>query len=99
MIFPDNDTWDMLERAFIGGVVKSNPYYTNILLNNIGSLDLTSDYPSQIIKHLYPMSKFGTCWCLKKGVATRKCYMGKGVIYNDTHQVVHRHLLSPICIP
>ena len=61
MIFPDNDTWDMLERAFIGGVVKSNPYYTNILLKNIGSLDLTSDYPSQIIKHLYPMSKFQDC--------------------------------------
>ena len=61
MIFPDASTWDMLERAFIGGVVKSNPYYTNLILNNIGSLDLTSDYPSQIIKHLYPMSKFQDC--------------------------------------
>ena len=41
----------------MGGFTHSNPYYTGITLENVGSIDLTSSYPSVMCAELYPMSR------------------------------------------
>ena len=48
---------------------------------------------------LDPAGKFGTRRHLEQRVTPREGDMGKGVTYDNTHQFVHRNLLSPILIP
>lgn len=60
-IFPTLDIYQMLLRGFSGGVVKSNPRYTDIILNDVGQVDLTSSYPASLFKNFYPVSQFIDC--------------------------------------
>lgn len=53
----DKDTYIQLKTAFMGGFTHSNPYYTGITLNDVGSIDLTSSYPSVMCAEKYPMSR------------------------------------------
>ena len=42
----DRDSYMQLKRAFMGGFTHSNPNVTGVTLDNVGSIDLTSSYPS-----------------------------------------------------
>lgn len=53
----DTKSYIQLKAAFMGGFTHSNPYYTGITLENVGSIDLTSSYPSVMCAELYPMSR------------------------------------------
>ena len=53
----DRKSYFQLKTAFMGGFTHSNPYYTNITLDNVGSIDLTSSYPSVMCAEKYPMSR------------------------------------------
>lgn len=53
----DIKSYIQLKAAFMGGFTHSNPYYTGITLENVGSIDLTSSYPSVMCAELYPMSR------------------------------------------
>lgn len=53
----DIKSYIQLKAAFMGGFTHSNPYYTGITLENVGSFDLTSSYPSVMCAELYPMSR------------------------------------------
>lgn len=46
-----------LKRSFMGGFTHSNPKHTNKVLDNVGSIDLTSSYPSVMLADKYPMSR------------------------------------------
>lgn len=46
-----------LKTAFMGGFTHSNPAYTGMTIENVGSIDLTSSYPSVMCADLYPMSR------------------------------------------
>ena len=46
-----------LKRSFMGGFTHSNPAYTGKTLENVGSIDLTSSYPSVMLAEQYPMSR------------------------------------------
>lgn len=61
LLYPNEKTFDMLDRAFMGGIVKSNPRYTNIVLNDLGCVDLTSSYPASLFTRFYPMGQFIPC--------------------------------------
>lgn len=52
---PENYT--QLKRAFMGGFTHSNPYKTGMVLKNVGSIDLTSSYPSVMLADQFPMSR------------------------------------------
>ena len=53
----DSKSYIQLKTAFMGGFTHSNPYYTGVTLNNVGSIDLTSSYPSVMCAEKYPMSR------------------------------------------
>lgn len=60
-IYPTDVVWDLLDHAFMGGVVKSNPKFTDVILHHIKCKDLTSSYPASILKYRYPTSQFIKC--------------------------------------
>lgn len=46
-----------LKTSFMGGFTHSNPAHTGKTLLNVGSIDLTSSYPSVMLAEQYPMSR------------------------------------------
>ena len=52
---PEN--YAQLKRSFMGGFTHSNPYKTGMVLENVGSIDLTSSYPSVMLADQFPMSR------------------------------------------
>lgn len=53
----DVDEYKQLKRAFMGGFTHASSFYSNIMLNNVHSYDLTSAYPFVMLTERYPMSK------------------------------------------
>ena len=53
----DIQSYLQLKTAFMGGFTHSNPHLTGIALDNVGSIDLTSSYPSVMCAEKYPMSR------------------------------------------
>ena len=53
----DRDSYMQLKSAFMGGFTHSNPNLTGFTLDNVGSIDLTSSYPSVMCAEMYPMSR------------------------------------------
>ena len=47
-----------MERAFAGGFTHASALHANQLLHNVGSADLTSDYPFQMVAKYFPMTSF-----------------------------------------
>lgn len=47
-----------MERAFAGGFTHSSALHANQVLFDVGSADLTSDYPFQMCAKYYPMTSF-----------------------------------------
>ena len=54
---PDDRVYLMLQKAFQGGMTHGNCIYVNKVLNNIGSYDISSSYPSTFLYKM-PSSKF-----------------------------------------
>ena len=48
---------ELIHDAYIGGLVDNNPYYSNTLVTNIGSRDMTSQYPKQFVTKPFPSSQ------------------------------------------
>jgi hypothetical protein len=53
-LYPDEDVYDLITDAFMGGVTTSNPRYTGIELKNVHSYDKKSSYPSVMLIEKYP---------------------------------------------
>ena len=51
---PDEDCYDAMCNSFAGGIVISNPFFTDIKLKNVHSYDETSAYPYALLKEKYP---------------------------------------------
>lgn len=50
--------YKLLRECFRGGNTASNRYLTNIILKNVGSYDLSSSYPFQMISRDFPLGKW-----------------------------------------
>lgn len=52
-----DEQYDMLKKAFQGGYVHCNPYYSCQSLRDVDSFDFTSSYPTTMVAYnLFPMS-------------------------------------------
>lgn len=50
--------YKLLRECFRGGNTAGDRYLTNLILNNVGSYDLSSSYPFQMIAREYPLGKW-----------------------------------------
>ena len=50
--------YKILRECFRGGNTASDRYLTNLILKNVGSYDLSSSYPFQMIAREYPLGKW-----------------------------------------
>lgn len=50
--------YKLLRECFRGGNTASDRYLTNLILKNVGSYDLSSSYPFQMIAREYPLGKW-----------------------------------------
>ena len=55
---PSVEVQNKLELAFMGGYTHANIMYTNTIVNNVKSYDLTSSYPAVMLYKKYPMGRF-----------------------------------------
>lgn len=51
------EEYSQLKRAFRGGSVHANAKYTRMILENVGSHDFGSSYPSVMVLEKFPMTK------------------------------------------
>ncbi len=54
----DKEKYKLLKNAFRGGDTGSNRFYTNQVIKNVKSFDITSSYPYQMTLRAFPMSPF-----------------------------------------
>lgn len=52
------DEYKILRAAFMGGSTGACYLNAGRVLSDVGSFDLSSDYPSQLVRQKYPMQKF-----------------------------------------
>ena len=48
--------YKQLNDGLMGGFTHANPHYSGKILQNVGSADLTSDYPYQMVADYFPMT-------------------------------------------
>lgn len=52
----DEDEYDQNKRAFMGGFTHTGILHANKILFNVGSADLTSSYPAEIVGSYFPIT-------------------------------------------
>lgn len=67
--------YNFLVKTYMGGYTHANWIYTNKILFNLDSWDLSSSYPAAIVLEKYPMTKF------TKVLLTSHKYMSKNLAY------------------
>ena len=92
------DEYKLLRAAFMGG--SSGACYINAgkVLSNAGSFDLSSDYPSQIVRQKYPMRKFREVSPKKKTNFDKFAYIFVLKMENITPKGYTHYLPSSKCI-
>ena len=51
------EEYDQMHRAFMGGFTHASALYSGKVMEDVGSADLTSSYPSVMVVEYFPMSK------------------------------------------
>lgn len=74
------ELFSLLHKCFQGGYTHANSVYVGLTLENVYSIDFTSSYPAQMIRHKYPIKPFieyfpHSLKDFKKIVSERPCIM------------------------
>lgn len=56
--YPSVDVFALLNKSFSGGFTHANCAYVGLTLENVASVDLASSYPTQMLKHKFPVGKW-----------------------------------------
>ena len=54
----DVDLFTLMHKCFAGGYTHANCLHVDTICDNVGSIDFTSSYPAQMVRHKYPMGEF-----------------------------------------
>lgn len=55
---PSYELYKLLREAFRGGNTHASRFYSNLILDDLNSADISSSYPNEIVNSLFPVSKF-----------------------------------------
>ena len=93
------DDYKTLRAAFGGGDTHANYMHAGKVLHDVGSYDLTSDYPSQMCKRKYPMSAFKKVRPDIRGINPDKyAYLISAVLYNVKSITPCRYIARSRCV-
>lgn len=92
------DEYKLLRSAFMGGSTGACYLNAGKVLNKVGSFDLSSDYPSQIVRQKYPMKKFREVSTKKKTNFEKYAYIFVLKMKNITPKSSTHYLPSSKCI-
>ena len=53
-LMPDDKCYDLITKAFMGGITTTNPRYTGIELKKVYSYDIASSYPFVMLSEKFP---------------------------------------------
>lgn len=92
------DEYKLLRSAFMGGSTGACYLNAGKVLNKVGSFDLSSDYPSQIVRQKYPMQKFREVSPKKKTNFEKYAYIFVLKMKNITPKSSTHYLPSSKCV-
>ena len=58
LIVQTDDEYYQLRRGFMGGFTHTSILYSNSVVDDVGSADLTSSYPYEMVAKYFPMTRF-----------------------------------------
>lgn len=90
--------YKLLRAAFMGGSTGACYLNAGKVLHHVGSFDLSSDYPSQIVRQKYPMQKFREVSVKKKTNFEKYAYIFVLKMENITPKSNTHYLPSSKCI-
>lgn len=90
--------YKLLRSAFMGGSTGACYLNAGKVLRHVGSFDLSSDYPSQIVRQKYPMRKFREVSVKKKANFEKYAYIFVLKMENVQAKSNARYLPSSKCI-
>ena len=90
--------YKLLRAAFMGGSTGACYLNAGKVLHHVGSFDLSSDYPSQIVRQKYPMQKFREVSAKKKTNFEKYAYIFVLKMENITPKSNTHYLPSSKCI-
>ena len=67
---PSYEIYTLLREAFRGGNTHASRYYSNKIIDNVQSVDISSCYPDSICNDLFPVSKFSIRKILRLKILT-----------------------------
>lgn len=94
-----DDEYNQLKRGFMGGFTHTSILYSGIVLDDVGSADLTSSYPYTIVAQYFPMTRFqyiGTVSdpFILKALLSRYCCIFDIMFVNLRPRVEFENILS-----
>lgn len=92
------DEYKILRAAFMGGSTAACFLNAGKVLHHVGSFDLSSDYPSQLVRQKYPMQKFREVSVKKKTNFEKYAYIFVLHLENITPKSNTHYLPSSKCI-
>ena len=92
------DEYKLLRSAFMGGSAGACYLNAGRVLSDVGSFDLSSDYPSQIVRQKYPMQKFEEVSAKKKTNFEKYAYIFVLHLENITPKSNTHYLPSSKCV-
>lgn len=100
--FPDLKQFSILNKAFAGGFTHANCAHVGLTLAGVGSYDIASSYPAQMIKHKFPLAlrelgEIGDREIFFKLVKKYGCVFEitiTGVKAKSSHHTISRHKCS-----
>lgn len=71
--YPTLEKFALLNKCFAGGFTHANSRYVGLTLENVASYDLASSYPTQMIKHKYPVGDWRPLTITTRTVLDKMC--------------------------
>lgn len=97
--YPDLETFALLNKCFAGGFTHANARHVGLTLHDVASYDIASSYPTQMLKHKYPLGEWHTIEIATREILDKMCdkyacimqLSFKGLKATTDHSIISRH--------
>lgn len=98
--YPSKELFCLLNKAFAGGYTHANAQYCTLINDDVTSIDFSSSYPAQMIRHKYPLGEWIKIECNEnltkehfEFLMTSKAVVCE-VMFKDIEQITDHTIIS-----